>query len=565
MKKFCFLRLATALIVLVVASGYPPALVHAGTSQLAATLQTSVVYPSDGILTPGQPEIVRIGATVQPSPGTPLHAYRLLLRVRRKNGRTVLSDSFHPKQVYSVAKLNMENLLPGEYELTGELHHDGLVVLATQKNRISKRGPAGTPTVAPTPTATPSADPPTATPTRTVTQSATQTASATATRTATATGTRTAAPTATATAKPTSTRTPTPIVTSTRTATSTPTGPTPTPTVTSSLPSGVPTPPAIPPIPALNSPVTIKPGASFGGFLVYGDGATDDTQPIQAALNTSDVIVAPATYAIAGSVTIPTGRNISCQSGAIFFDTQNAGTRMFQIGYGDPTSNGNNSIVGCTFKGTDTADNYSTYQGGNSGYSELLEISTGNGQHTDNVLLENDIFLDAQGDSVITYSPCGTANNSNGPCNGGAPGTEGPSNIFIVNDTVSHCAQPGIHINGGQNIVVTGLTSTDCWDDDEVDSNVQQVISSWWYGNTFGTQFGWLNPQGNSLQSPAHTCTGNDLIPENDQSCYSYNNTISGTGPGGPSVLLEPSGCAGGGGHYMNETLINGAQLNTGC
>src|SRR5260370_26196519 len=319
MKKFCFVRVGMALIVLGVAVGYPPALVRAGTSQLAATLQTSVVYPSDGILTPGQPEIVRIGATVQQPPGTPLHAYRLLLRVRGKNGRTVLSDSFHPKQVYSGAKLNMENLLPGEYELTGELHHDGLVVLATQKNRISKRQPAGpTPTVAPTPTATPSADPPTATPTRTVTQSATQTASATATRTATATGTRTAPPTATATAKPPSTGTPTPIVTSTRTPPSTPPGPTPTPTETSSLPSGVPPPPAIPPIPALNSPVTIKPRASCGGFLVYGAGATDDTQPIQSALNTSDVIVAPATYAIAGSVTIPPTRHISCHTVSLF-------------------------------------------------------------------------------------------------------------------------------------------------------------------------------------------------------------------------------------------------------
>jgi parallel beta-helix repeat protein len=562
MKKFCFLRLATALIVLVVASGYPPALVHAGTSQLAATLQTSVVYPSDGILTPGQPEIVRIGATVQPSPGTPLHAYRLLLRVRGKNGRTVLSDSFHPKQVYSVAKLNMENLLPGEYELTGELHHDGLVVLATQKNQITKRRPAGpTPTVAPTPTATPSADPPTATPTRTVTQSATQTASATATRTATATGTRTAAPTATATAKPTSTRTPTPIVTSTRTATSTPTGPTPTPTLTSSLPSGVPTPPAIPPIPALNSPVTIKPGASFGGFLVYGDGATDDTQPIQAALNTSDVIVAPATYAIAGSVTIPTGRNISCQSGAIFFDPQTLDTRMFQIGWGDPSSNGNNSIVGCTFKGTDTANDFSTYQGGSSGYSELLEISTGGGQHTNNVLIQNNTFLDAQGDSIITYSPCGP-NNTGSPCNNGAPGTEGPSNIFVVNNNISHCIQPGVHLNGGQNIVVTGNTITDCWADDEVDSNVLQVISSWWHDNIFTTQYG-----GGLFTTGAavHTCTGNDLIAEDDHLCYSYNNLITGVGPLGPATMFEPTGCTGGGGHYINETLTNGAQMSTGC
>ncbi len=326
--------------------------------------------------------------------------------------------------------------------------------------------------------------------------------------------------------------------------------------------NSIPAAPAIPPIPALNNPVTIKPGASFGGYFVYGDGVTDDTSAIQAALNTSDIIVAPATYAIAGDVSIPTNRNISCQEGAIFLDTQAKRTRMLQIGY-SMSSLGNNSIVGCKLQGTDTADNYSTYQGGTEGYSELLEVNSGKGLHTNNVLIENDTFLDAQGDSLITYSPCGT--NNTGACNGGAPGTEGPSHIFIVNDTVSHCAQPGVHLNGGQLVVVTGLNSTDCTDDDETDSNVQQVMTTWWYNNKFTTQNGSLDPLNGRIYGPKHTCTGDTLIPENDSGCYSYNNNIDGVGLGGPSVLSEPSGCPGGGGHYSNESLTNGAVLNTGC
>jgi hypothetical protein len=330
------------------------------------------------------------------------------------------------------------------------------------------------------------------------------------------------------------------------------------------IPNGVPAPPAIPPIPALRNPLTVKPKSVFGGHTIHSDGTTDDTAGIQAALNASDIIVAPATYAIAGNVTIPTGRNISCQSGAIFFDTQSKGTRMFQIGYGNPASNGNNSIIGCTFKGTDTADNYSTYLGGNSGYSELLEISTGNGQHTDNVLIQNNAFLDAQGDSIITYSPCGP-NNTGAPCNGGAPGTEGPSNIFIVNNTFSHCVQPGVHLNGGQNLVVNGNTLTDCTGDDEADSNVLQVMTSWWFNNKFTTQYGTLNSLNGKIVGPEHSCTGDDLIPEDDSGCWSFNNQIDGVGSGGASILREPSGCAGGGGHYLNESLTNGAQLRTGC
>ncbi len=187
--------------------------------------------------------------------------------------------------------------------------------------------------------------------------------------------------------------------------------------------SNIPTPPTIPPIPVLNNPVTIEPGATFGGYIVYGDGVTDDTPAIQEALNTSDVIVASATYAIAGNVTIPTGRNISCQNGATFLDTQAKDTRMLQIGY-DSSSIGNNSIVGCTLQGTDSSSDYSTYQGGIGGYSELLEVNSGKGLHTNNVLIENDTFLDAQGDSLITYSPCGTRNTGS-PCNNANAGLRG--------------------------------------------------------------------------------------------------------------------------------------------
>ena len=335
----------------------------------------------------------------------------------------------------------------------------------------------------------------------------------------------------------------------------------------SEIPNGVPVPPAIPPIPALTNPLTIKPGNVFGNNIIHGDGVTDDTAGIQAALNASDIIVTPATYAIAGNVTIPTGRNISCQRGATFFDTQSKGTRMFQIGF-SRFSVGDNSIVGCHLRGTDFLfghpGSYANYRGGNSGYSELLEISTGSGVHTHNVLIENDVFSDAQGDALLTYSPCGTRN-TGGPCNNGPPGTEGPSDIFVVDSVVEHCSQPGIHLNGGQNLVVTGLTSVDCVDDDEADANVLQVMTAWWYANKFTTIHGWLNPQNNQIHGPIHSCTGNDLIPEDDSGCWSFNNNIDGTGPGGPSILSEPLGCSGGGGHYINESLTNGAQLRTGC
>ena len=226
--------------------------------------------------------------------------------------------------------------------------------------------------------------------------------------------------------------------------------PTPSPTFTPTpLPSGVPTPPAIPPVPTLIKPTTVGPGTHG----VVGNGITDDTAAWQAALNAGDVIVSPGIYAIAGNLSIPTGRNIFCLSGAIFLDTQTTTTHMFGIGY-SPSSLGNNSIVGCTFQGTDYpagSNNFANYHGGIGGYSELFEVTSGWGTHTDSVLIENNAFLDGQGDDFITYSPCGTANTGS-PCNGGAPGTEGPSNITVYNNTFTHCAQPGLHFNGGQTL-----------------------------------------------------------------------------------------------------------------
>ena len=137
----------------------------------------------------------------------------------------------------------MTDLVPGQYDLTGELHNHGVVVPAAQQYRIEKRRASKpTPTVAATPTPTPTATASaTTTPASTATRSATPTVSATATATATSTGTRTATPTATtaatrtatatATATSTPTPTPTPTVTPTRTSTPTPT-PTSTPSAT---------------------------------------------------------------------------------------------------------------------------------------------------------------------------------------------------------------------------------------------------------------------------------------------------------------------------------------------
>jgi hypothetical protein len=190
-----------------------------------AALQVSVVYPSNGVLTPGQSQVVQLGVTVQPTTGIPLGKYRLLLKVlNQKNGRKVMSDTSYPTQASSVTNVSMATLAPDEYDVTAQLEYNGTVVRAPQRVRIKKQTD---PVATATPTATVTPTP--ATRTSTATATATRTATATSTRTATATATATRTATETATASRTSTPTSTPSAdpppssTSTVTATQTPT------------------------------------------------------------------------------------------------------------------------------------------------------------------------------------------------------------------------------------------------------------------------------------------------------------------------------------------------------
>jgi hypothetical protein len=206
--KFGLLSFRSALTVLVFICGYANAGIAAQSSP-PASLQLSLVYPSNGVLVPGQSQVVQVAAAIQPSPGTAIHAYLLMVKVHGPNGHTLVVDSFYPSRANPMATLNMKNLVPGDYSLTGELRHNATVVSASQKYRIRKPEPS----ITPTPTATPTRTAPRtaiATPTPTRTGTKTSTPSATPRRRSTPTATRTAIPTATATLKPPGPATPQP-------------------------------------------------------------------------------------------------------------------------------------------------------------------------------------------------------------------------------------------------------------------------------------------------------------------------------------------------------------------
>jgi hypothetical protein len=244
---------------------------------------------------------------------------------------------------------------------------------------------------------------------------------------------------------------------------------------------------------------------------------------------------------------------------------------------GTPSSN--NTVSGCTLEGNDVpagSNNYANYAGPVGGYSMLLAI-VGNGNFLNhNYNIQNNIFKDAVGDAVITYTNCGTSNAGGVECNGINPGLSTPEHVWIVGNTFSHCVQPGVHINGGQNIYVANNTLTDCNINQEEDPGTQQEIRGLYiYHNTqSSSSFGQLdtNP---SVYPPGipvggfETCLGNNTISGNGSGCWIIQNTLSGctsTGNcinlfiGAPNVQVSGNST----GNFYGNILQNGATNNVG-
>ena len=109
---------------------------------------------------------------------------------------------------------------------------------------------------------------------------------------------------------------------------------------------------------------------------------------------------------------------------------------------------------------------------------------------------------------------------------------------------------------------------TDCAGDDEQDSNVLQVITSYWDNNTFTTgSFGMYDPLNGQNYGSYHSCNGDDLIPSNGNGCWSVDNLLEGgTASGrGTQLHMGNSSCAGTPGNYSGNAVTGGAYSSSGC
>src|SRR5208337_1270290 len=112
----------------------------------ASGLQVSLVYPPNGVLGSNQVQIVQVGVTVTPSPGTSLGSYRLLLKMRAPSGHTAFYQHFRVTKAYSVLTLNARKLAPARYSLTTKLVRNGTDLTASQTMIEKEQDPVPTPT-----------------------------------------------------------------------------------------------------------------------------------------------------------------------------------------------------------------------------------------------------------------------------------------------------------------------------------------------------------------------------------------------------------------------------------
>jgi parallel beta-helix repeat protein len=171
-------------------------------------------------------------------------------------------------------------------------------------------------------------------------------------------------------------------------------------------------------------------------FGAKGNGSTDDTAALQRAVNAGDVSIPSATYIINRAVSVPSGRTIQCDSGAVL---RNIGPGPHTIFSFNHTSN--SDLKNCTLEGTNTGSppSYDPGQEWDMGV-KILNTSSHNG-------ISGNTFRYFYGNSALTiYGPRAGASPSANDIEGntflnnayfGASIVSGTNNIISNNNFIN--------------------------------------------------------------------------------------------------------------------------------
>ena len=277
---------------------------------------------------------------------------------------------------------------------------------------------------------------------------------------------------------------------------------------TSSTPIPIPIPTPIPSEP-FTKPILVNPVNP----LTYGakcDGVTNDAAAFQSALNSSDVLVpAGRTCVINSTVKISaSNRHLECEAGAVIKQTNLNAASLFRymvVGTGRMSGN---SIVNCSFIGTNTVPPQANWNDNIKHYNIPVKTE----DRVDNFFLAGNTFDRFWGQSMFqTY--------------GGVDGGRGNQ---IVYNTFRNCAYYGPVLVAHQNGYIGHNTMVDCAtgveNDDSGQINGGNIIEF----NTLTCNYGYGGPD----MGACTMLTGGAGGKSDNSGNIVRNNTISGTSNG---------------------------------
>ncbi|MCW2820203.1 MAG: hypothetical protein JWR42_2990 [Marmoricola sp.] len=247
--------------------------------------------------------------------------------------------------------------------------------------------------------------------------------------------------------------------------------------------------------------------------LSYGakcDGVTNDAAAFQSALNASDVLVpAGKTCVVNSTVQISTNnRHLECEAGAVIKQTNlNAASLFRYIAAGEGRMSGN-SIVNCTFIGTNTVPPQANWNDTTKHYNIPVKTE----DRVDNFFLAGNTFDRFWGQSMFqTY--------------GGVDGGRGDQ---IVYNTFKNCGYYGPVLVAHQNGYIGHNTMVDCATGVENDNPGQLNGGNIIEFNTLTCTYGY----GGADMGACTMLTGGAAGKSNNSGNIVRNNTISGTSNG---------------------------------
>lgn len=273
-------------------------------------------------------------------------------------------------------------------------------------------------------------------------------------------------------------------------------------------------------------------------------GNTDSSTAFGKALESGDLDVPAGTFLINSTISVPDGRRIKCEMGAVLKTTSTSGYTMFLF-----NNNNGGGIWNCQFEGT----NYNVSPPGyvNVGQQFVFHQSIGNSGKAGNLTIANNDFNGINGytAAVVVF-----ASDANQPP---------PDGDTITCNTAENCGYNFVQLTSATNTTVSYNTMSDCSGFVEGDNTGQINTGNLVTHNSavFNAGVGYANHGGGNTAAWNHISCGASC---SGSACNYSGNTCSYNQCGGStSSLLESAvGGSSNDASYVGNTVSGACTVN---